>query len=150
MSTFPVLRFNSVVTFVTHNNITVINTINISCSSLSEDLVNANNSTSQSPESVSAPTCTVCHHNVSLTKAGVIRMHGPTNLRCSGSHKPPVTSIFQPGLFVRLCVSEDTFVPFNDTTYNALLQKHPALPPDNCIHPLLTMNPPCFLSLKRK
>ena len=70
-----------------------------SCSSLSEDPVNANNSTSQSPESVSAPTCTVCHRNVSLTKAEVTRMHGPTNSRSSGSHKPPATSIYQPGLF---------------------------------------------------
>ena len=37
---------------------------------------------------------------------------------------------------VRFCVSEDTFAPFNDTTYNAFLQKHPAPPPDNCIPPL--------------
>ena len=76
-----------------------------SCSACSSNLVqsntNANANTSDpsilnfrshhSPR-LRRAACSVCCRPMSVTQAGVIRAHGPTNSRCSGSNKPPVTN----------------------------------------------------------
>ena len=43
-------------------------------------------------ESRSNAACAVCRRIISLTAAGVIRLHGPVASRCPGSRRPPTTT----------------------------------------------------------
>ena len=40
-----------------------------------------------------SPSCSVCHRAISVTAAGLVRLHGPVHSRCPGSHKPPALQI---------------------------------------------------------
>ena len=44
---------------------------------------------SQSRASGPVSSCAVCHRAIALTRAGVIRQHGPVVSRCPGSGRPP-------------------------------------------------------------
>ena len=43
-------------------------------------------------ESRSSAACAVCRRIISLTAAGVVRLHGPVASRCPGSRRPPTTT----------------------------------------------------------
>ena len=40
-----------------------------------------------------APSCVVCHRSISVTAAGLVRLHGPVRSRCPGSRKPPLSQV---------------------------------------------------------
>ena len=46
----------------------------------------------ESPTPGSSPSsCSVCHRQIAVTAAGLIRQHGPVSARCLGSRQPPAT-----------------------------------------------------------
>ena len=55
----------------------------------------SNSRSHRSPRLRRAP-CSVYHSPMNVTQAGVVRCHGPTNSRCLGSNKPPVTNTQAP------------------------------------------------------
>ena len=38
-------------------------------------------------------TCSVCHRQIAVTAAVLIRQHGPVSARCQGSRQPPALSV---------------------------------------------------------
>ena len=40
-----------------------------------------------------APSCVICHRSISVTAAGLVRLHSPVRSHCPGSCKPPLSQV---------------------------------------------------------
>ena len=62
---------------------------NILYNKMAASLVSESDSSSALPSSAA---CAVCRRTISVTAAGVVRVHGPVTLRCPGSRRLPTTT----------------------------------------------------------